>query len=93
MNIQDLDTLQVGDMLRYRWDDPDRSQWRLYRVANVHPSSHELGAYLALVELRSFNTMNYLTTGGALSLAEKWHNNTLALFLPDLALAPKTVKA
>jgi len=91
VRIQDLDALQVGDMLRYRWNDPDRSQWRLYRVASVHPSSHELGAYLALVPLRSFNTMNYLTTGGTLCLTEKWLDNTLALFLPDLTLAPKTV--
>lgn len=93
MKLQDLDALQAGDILRYRWDSPNPSNRRLFRVVTVHPSSHELGAYLALIELFHLNNTHYLTKTGALCLAEKWLDNTLALFLPDLTLAPVKVSA
>jgi hypothetical protein len=91
MNIQDLDTLQAGDVLRYRWNDPNPLEMRLYRVASVYPSSHELGAHLALVQLHRLNDNHYLSDATATCLSER--DNTLTLFLPELALSFRAATA
>lgn len=87
MRLQDLDTLQVGELLHYAYM-PDNRLFgpvsRVYRVASVQTNATPTGAGVELVELRRMPSgHHFAVTGGAI-----WANDydgTLGEILPNLS--------